>query len=74
MAAPCTPSNQCEAFLTFLEEERPGALIGSFSLLPLELQLSLSLLLSALPRSLLVVLQEIGHTFTTWRRMQDAAG
>lgn len=33
---------RCELVLTVLEEEWSGALIGSLSLLPLELQLSLS--------------------------------
>lgn len=46
-----------ELALTVLEEERLCALIGSFPLQPLEVQLSLSLLLSARPRSLLVLLQ-----------------
>lgn len=46
-----------ELALTVLEEERPCALIGSLPLQPLEVQLSLSLLLSARPRSLLVLLQ-----------------
>lgn len=50
--------------LTLLEEERRRALIGSLSLLPLELQLSLSLLLAALPRSLLVVLRTHAHNYS----------
>lgn len=50
--------------LTFLEEERAGSLVGSLPLLPLELQLPLSLLLSVLSRSLLVLLRRVrGDTF-----------